>query len=68
MERILFDPMLFNNEPDAPVSRAMLDAMRWAVYTRLIQGVSDELLSPKAGATRAQAATLLMRFSATMRD
>ena len=45
-----------------------LVAMRWAVHTGLIRGVSDDSLCPKAGATRAQAATLLMRFSATMRD
>ncbi len=45
-----------------------LDAMRWAVHAGLIQGVSDELLGPKDGATRAQAATLLIRFSAPMQD
>ena len=45
-----------------------LPAMRWAVHTGLIQGVSDEFLSPKAGATRAQAAALLMRFSAATTD
>ena len=45
-----------------------LDAMRWAVHTGLIRGVSDERLSPRSGATRAQAATLLLRFAAQMTD
>ena len=45
-----------------------LDAMRWAVHTGLIRGVSDERLSPRSGATRAQAATLLLRFAAQMKD
>ena len=45
-----------------------LDAMRWAVHTGLIRGVGEERLSPKANATRAQSATLLLRFTAPTPD
>jgi len=37
------------------------DAMRWAVGSGLIQGI-DNTLSPDTGATRAQIATIMMRF------
>ena len=37
------------------------DAMRWAVSTGLINGIGDTL-SPGTGATRAQVATIMMRF------
>ena len=43
------------------VSTYATDAMRWAVASGLIQG-SDSKLSPKATASRAQVATILMRF------
>ena len=43
------------------VSTYATDAMRWAVANGLIQG-SDSKLSPKATASRAQVATILMRF------
>ena len=43
------------------VSGYATDAMRWAVASGLIQG-SDSKLSPKATASRAQVATILMRF------
>ena len=39
------------------------DAFRWAVAAGVIKGVSPTLLSPKTEATRAQVATMLMRFS-----
>ena len=45
-----------------------LDAMRWAAHTGLIRGVTDERLSPRTGATRAQSATLLLRFTAPTPD
>ena len=48
--------------PDyAEVSGYAVTAMEWAVSSGLING-ADGLLAPQAGATRAQAATLLMRF------
>lgn len=39
-----------------------VDAMNWAVGVRLIQGTDKNILDPAGGATRAQAATILMRF------
>lgn len=48
--------------PDyAEVSGYAVAAMDWAVSSGIING-ADGLLAPQAGATRAQAATLLMRF------
>ena len=43
------------------VSTYAADAMRWAVASGLIQG-SNSKLNPKATASRAQVATILMRF------
>ena len=43
------------------VSAYATDAMRWAVASGLIQG-SNSKLNPKGSATRAQVATILMRF------
>ena len=43
------------------VSTYATDAMRWAVASGLIQG-SNSKLNPKGTATRAQVATILMRF------
>ena len=43
------------------VSTYATDAMRWAVASGLIQG-SNSKLNPKGSATRAQVATILMRF------
>ncbi len=45
----------------ASVSTYAVDAMRWAVAEGLIQGMGGKL-SPQATATRAQVATILMRF------
>lgn len=45
----------------ASVSAYAVDAMRWAVAEGLIQGMGGKL-SPQATATRAQVATILMRF------
>ena len=38
-------------------------AMSWAVARGLITGVDSDRLSPKGQATRAQTATILMRFA-----
>lgn len=38
------------------------DAMAWAVGTGLIAGVDSRTLQPGGSATRAQVATILMRF------
>ena len=48
------------------VSNYAKEAMQWAVATKLIEGeyVSGRnYLQPRAGATRAQVATIIMRFS-----
>ncbi|WP_298069504.1 S-layer homology domain-containing protein [uncultured Mailhella sp.] len=44
------------------ISGYAVEAMRWAVNAGLISGVDGERLAPKAGATRAQVATVLMLF------
>ena len=41
--------------------------MQWAVGTNLIKGTGGQQLSPKAVATRAQAATILVRLSSLVR-
>ena len=46
----------------AQLSSYASDAMNWAVAEELFQGVGASLLSPKTNATRAQVATILMRF------
>jgi hypothetical protein len=44
------------------ISDWALDAMRWAVAKGLINGATDTTLDPSGAATRAQCATILMRF------
>ena len=44
------------------VSSYALDAVNWAVGAGLLQGTDGNMLSPGGGATRAQAATILMRL------
>ena len=44
------------------VSAWALDAIKWANSVTLVNGTSETTLSPKATATRAQVATILMRF------
>ena len=46
----------------ASVSDWAKEAMQWAVGSSLINGMTETTLSPRDGATRAQAAALLMRF------
>ena len=51
--------------PDAEsVSTYARDAMAWAVAEGLVNGRSAAELAPKAGATRAELATILFRFAA----
>ena len=45
----------------AEVSAYALDAMRWAVYTGLMQG-SENGLEPQSSASRAQVAAIIHRF------
>ncbi|MBR5614503.1 MAG: S-layer homology domain-containing protein [Clostridia bacterium] len=44
------------------VSDWAIDAIKWANKTELVNGTSQNTLSPKATATRAQVAAILMRF------
>ena len=44
------------------ISRWAAEALKWANGTQLINGTSDSTISPKETATRAQVATILMRF------
>ena len=44
------------------VSGYALDAMRWAVESGVIGGHGDGTIEPGGNATRAQAATMLMKF------
>ncbi len=48
------------------VSDWALDAIKWANKTELVNGTSETTLSPKATATRAQVAAILMRFCETL--
>lgn len=50
----------------ADVSGYASEALRWAVGANLITGVTDKTLVPKGSATRAQAASILMRFCQTV--
>ena len=47
------------------ISGYAVEAMTWAVNTGLISGTSTTTLSPQGEATRAQVATILMRFIET---
>lgn len=57
-------------EPDftdaGNVSGYAQEAMAWAVETGLVQGMGNGKLAPKGPATRAQMATVLMRFCETI--
>ena len=44
------------------VSPYALEAMTWAVENGIIQGVTDTSLAPRGTATRAQVATIFMRY------
>lgn len=53
---------LLSFEDNFKVSEYATSAMQWAVDNELIQGTSKNILSPQGTATRAQVATILMRF------
>ncbi len=44
------------------ISSWALEAMRWAVDAQLLHGLSSEKLGPQANVSRAQVATMLMRY------
>ncbi|MBQ4093032.1 MAG: S-layer homology domain-containing protein, partial [Firmicutes bacterium] len=47
----------------ATVSDWAKESMKWAVAVELINGMGNNTLAPQNTATRAQAATVLMRFN-----
>ena len=53
---------LSNFADKSDVSDWAIDALSWANKTELVNGTSETTLSPKATATRAQVAAILMRF------
>jgi len=53
---------LDNFQDRGQISNWALDAMLWAVHSRLMAGTGDNHLSPQGIVTRAQSATLLYRF------
>ncbi len=46
----------------ASLSAYAKEAMTWAVENGIIQGMTETTLAPKGTATRAQVATILMRY------
>ena len=49
-----------------PYSGYAVGAMGWAVNAKLMNGVTGTQLQPQGTATRAQVATMLMRFTDTI--
>jgi len=56
------DNKLLSYEDNFKVSEYATSAMQWAVENELIQGTSKNILLPQGTATRAQVATIMMRF------
>ena len=54
-------------EDAADVSDWAYEALCWMTMNGIIQGLDDGLLHPKGSATRAQVATMLMRYEALMK-
>ena len=55
--------------PDAgDIQSYATQALSWAVAEGLLQGFEDDTLRPQGNATRAQIATILMRFCQTVAE
>ena len=55
--------------PDAgDIQSYATEALSWAVAEGLLQGFEDDTLRPQGNATRAQIATILMRFCQTVAE
>ena len=39
-----------------------VEAFRWSVQEKLVEGMGDDTLAPQAGASRAMIATVVMRY------
>ena len=59
---------LFQYEDMNDIADWAADAMAWAVAEELIAGRTSTILAPSAATTRAEAATLLMRFLEMTKD
>ena len=57
---MLFRSLHFNDESE--ISGFSLEAMRWAVENRILNGDGDGRLGPQGQATRAQVAQMLKNF------
>ncbi len=62
------DTELLSFEDSSEISHWAVNALKWASDTKIINGTSDVTVSPKETATRAQVATILMRFSECCKD
>lgn len=51
----------------ADVSTWAVDALRWAVEQKIVNGRSDGTLDPRGNATRAEVAVMLMRYCETLK-
>lgn len=61
------DPAVLDQYSDtAQVGSWSKDAMAWALENKVISGVADKKLAPRANASRAQYAAILMRIGATI--
>lgn len=61
------DPAVLDQYSDAAqVGSWSKDAMAWALENKVISGVADKKLAPRANASRAQYAAILMRIGATI--
>lgn len=59
---MLVEDIVENYQDGSTVSTFAVEPMNWAVTSGLISGVGNNLLSPQGSATRAQLATILMRY------
>ena len=57
------DTNILSYDDALSISAWAIPAMQWACGTGIIQGVTDSALSPRTDASRAQVATMLMRFA-----
>jgi hypothetical protein len=47
------------------ISKWALEAMQWAIGNGIVEGIGNDLISPKTGTTRAQFAAMMQRYALT---
>lgn len=57
-----FKSYLYKFSDASKISAYAIDAMAWAYYHGIINGITPVLIEPQGGATRAQAATMIQRY------